>query len=152
MISIDTIKALRDKTGVSVMQCRQALEEAKGDMEKALFVLQKQSSAIAQKKSGRALGAGVVASYIHTGGAIGALLELNCETDFVAKNPEFKALASDLVMHVAAMAPENTEELAAQPFVKDPSKTVADLISSNVQKFGERTEISRFSRFSVLGN
>lgn len=159
MISIDTIKELRDKTGVSVMQCRQALEAAGGNTEKALAVLLKESARIASKKGERSLGAGVIGSYIHHGNTIGALVELNCETDFVAKNPEFKELASDLAMQVAAMSPETVSTEGAsspetallnQSFVKDPSKTITDVVTSAIQKFGENIEIARFSRFSVL--
>ena len=105
MITTEHIKALRDKTGISIMQCRQALEEAGGDMEKALVLLKKRSSEIATKKSERRLGSGVIGSYVH-GGSIGAMVKLQCETDFVARNPEFKLLADDIAMHVSAMNPQ----------------------------------------------
>lgn len=105
-ITTDRIKELRDKTGISVMQCRKALEEAGGDMDKAIIILQKQSKAVASKKADRSLKAGAVASYIHAVGGIGAMVELLCETDFVAKNAEFKALAYDIALHVAASSPE----------------------------------------------
>ena len=103
---MDMVKALRDETGVSIMQCKKALEDAGGDREKALMMLRKKSGDIAAKKSERALGAGVVASYIHSNGTVGSMLELSCETDFVAKNPEFKQLAYDIAMHAAAMNPK----------------------------------------------
>lgn len=103
---MDQIKALRDETGVSVMQVKKALEEAKGDMDKARMALRKISGEIAAKKGSRTLGAGVVTSYIHGNGSVGVLLELGCETDFVAKNEEFKKLAYDIAMHVAAMNPK----------------------------------------------
>lgn len=150
MISTEQIKELRDKTGISVMQCRKALEEAGGDMEKALVILREKSGEIADKKSDRTLGAGVVAAYVHATGIMGAIVELNCETDFVAKNPEFKALAYDIAMHVAANAPTTVDELVLQPFVKNPEVTVADMVKGAVQKFGEKTVVGRFSRFSVL--
>ncbi|MDP3661374.1 MAG: elongation factor Ts [bacterium] len=105
-ITTDQIKALRDKTGVSVMQCRKALTEAGGDSEKALVLLKKRGAEAAAKKSGRTLGAGAVASYIHPGATVGALVLLSSETDFVSRNPEFQALARDIAMHVAAMKPE----------------------------------------------
>ncbi len=105
-ITTEQIKELRDETGVSVMQCKKALEEAGGDMEKAKIVLYKISKQSAEKKSGRTLGAGVVASYIHGNGASGAMIELLCETDFVARNEDFRALARDIAMHVTALAPE----------------------------------------------
>ena len=103
---MDQIKELRDETGVSVMQVKKALEEAKGDMDKARMALRKKSGEIAAKKGDRTLGAGVVASYIHGNGSVGVLLELGCETDFVAKNEEFKKLAYEIAMHVAAMNPK----------------------------------------------
>lgn len=106
MISADQVKELRDKTGISVMQCRKALEQAEGDMKKAEIILQKQSHSIAEKKSDRELKAGAIASYIHNTGNVGAMVELFCETDFVAKNEEFKKLAYDLAMQVAATNPE----------------------------------------------
>lgn len=105
-ITTDLIKSLRDETGVSVMQCKKALEEAGGDVEKAKIILRKQSSKTASKKADRNLGAGTVACYSHAGGSVGTMVELLCETDFVAKNEDFKALAYNLAMHVAAMAPE----------------------------------------------
>jgi elongation factor Ts len=105
-ITTDLIKSLRDQTGVSVMQCKKALEEAGGDIEKALVLLRKHSSEMASKKSDRTLGAGTVAAYIHSGGAVGAMVELSCETDFVSKNEEFKKLAYEIAMQVAAANPE----------------------------------------------
>jgi elongation factor Ts len=105
-ITTSQIKELRDATGVSVMQCKKALEEAKGDLEKAQIILRKQSSKVASKKADRTLGAGTVASYMHAGGNVGSMVELLCETDFVSKNEEFKQLAYDIAMQVAATAPE----------------------------------------------
>ena len=105
-ITTEQIKELRDATGVSVMQCKKALEEAGGDIEKAKIILRKISKQSADKKAKRTLGAGIVASYIHGNGLVGALVELLCETDFVARNEEFKILARDIAMHVTALAPE----------------------------------------------
>lgn len=112
-ISMDMVKALRDETGVSIMQCKKALEDAGGDRDKALMALRKKSGDIAAKKSDRALGSGVIAAYIHANGSVGAMIELSCETDFVAKNPEFRQLAYDIAMHVAALNPEylRTEDI-----------------------------------------
>jgi elongation factor Ts len=149
MATTEEIKALREATGLSIMQCREALEAAGGDRNKALELLQKKAGEIAAKKGDRTLGAGVVVSYIHTGETVGVLLELLSETDFVAKNPEFKAAAKDIAMHVAAMNPENTAELLEQAFIKDPSKKISDLVNNTIQKFGERTEIGHFARFSI---
>lgn len=148
-ITTEEIKSLREETGLSVMQCQKALEEAHGDKEKAIELLRKTGSEIAAKKSSRELGAGVVSSYIHSGDKVGVMLELLCETDFVSKNPEFKSVAKDIGMHIAAMKPNDAKELLAQPFIKDPGLTVAELISNTVQKFGERTEVGRFVRFSL---
>jgi len=105
-ISAETVKELRDRTGVSVMQCKKALEEAKGDIAKAIEILSRKSADIARKKGDRALGAGAVAAYVHTTGQVGSMVLLSCETDFVSKNEEFKALARDIAMHAAATRPE----------------------------------------------
>lgn len=106
MITTETIKELRDKTGISVMQCKKALEEAGGNMGKALIILKKKSGEIATKKGDRALGSGAVAAYIHSTGAFGGMVVLSAETDFVAKNEEFRKLAYDIAMHVVALNPE----------------------------------------------
>ncbi len=156
MITTAEIKALREETGLSIMQCQKALEAAGGlgltgsDLTaKAIELLKEKGAEIAAKKGDRTLGAGVVASYIHSGDTVGAMVELYCETDFVAKNPEFKATAKDIAMHLAAMKPETVEELLTQPFIKDSSKTIGDIINGTVQKFGERTEIGQIIRFSI---
>ena len=107
-ISLDQVKELRDKTGISIMQCRKALEDAGGDEEKALVLLRKKGAEISAKKSDRTLGAGVVSAYIHSNGTLGAMVELSCETDFVANNEEFKKLAHDIAMHISATNPEFT--------------------------------------------
>lgn len=149
MITTEEIKSLREETGLSIMQCKKALEEANGDKSKALALLKEKGAEIASKKGDRTLGAGVVAAYIHAGDSVGVLLELLCETDFVAKNPEFKATAKEIAMHVAAMKPENTAELLEQPFIKNPSQTIGDMVNATVQKFGERTEVGNFVRYSI---
>jgi elongation factor Ts len=105
-ITTELVKELRDKTGISVMQCKKALEETGGDMEKAIVLLQKKSADIAEKKGGRTLGAGTIATYIHATGTVGTMLELLCETDFVANNEEFKKIARDIAMHVTATNPQ----------------------------------------------
>jgi len=149
MITTEEIRALREATGLSIMQCQKALEQAGGDKDKAIAILKERGAEIAAKKSDRTLGAGIVVSYIHTGDTVGTMLELLCETDFVAKNPEFKSVARDIAMHIAAMSPADTAELLEQPFIKDPRQKIVDLINSTVQKFGERTEIGHFVRFSI---
>lgn len=133
-IEMEQVKALRDETGVAVMQCKKALEEAGGDMEKARMMLRKKSGELAAKKSDRALGAGVVASYIHGNASVGAIVELSCETDFVSKNEEFKKLAYDIAMHVVATNPkyrtveditEADREKAKTFFAEEVAKTMA---------------------------
>ena len=151
MITTDQVKELREKTGISVMQCKKALDESGGDMDKAIEILKKESTHIREKKSGRDLNAGVVGAYIHGDGDIGAIVELLCETDFVAKNEEFQRLAYDIAMHITAMNPNDKETLVKGEFVKDPSLTVADLVQNATQKFGERTEVGNFTRFSISG-
>lgn len=148
-ITTDQIKELRDATGVSVMQCKKALEEAGGDMEKAKEILRKVSKSAALKKADRELKSGTIVSYIHGEGAVGVMIELLCETDFVARNDGFRQLARDIAMHIAAMNPETTEELLEQEFIKSPDKTIKNLIDEAVQKFGEKTEVGRFARYSV---
>lgn len=147
-ITTGVIKQLREKTGVSVMQCKKALEEASGDPQGAEAILKKHSVTVAKKKSERELSAGVVGSYVHDG-SIGAMVVLSCETDFVAKNPEFGALARELAMQVAAMGPESAEDLLEQSFIKNESKTVRDLLNEATQKFGERIEVDHLIRLSA---
>ncbi len=160
-ITTELVKQLRDKTGISVMQCKKALEEVGGDIEKAVALLAEKSAEIAGKKEGRILNAGIVSSYIHATGTVGTMVELLCETDFVAQNEEFKKLARDIAMHVAAANPQHlrTEETGAeqnpesvlltQPFIKNPEVTITNLLQSATQKFGEKIEIARFVRYSV---
>ncbi|MBI2086612.1 MAG: elongation factor Ts [Candidatus Zambryskibacteria bacterium] len=149
MISTEQIKQLREETGLSIMQCQKALEEALGDKAKAINILREKGAAIAAKKADRILGAGVVSSYIHTGDCVGAMVELLCETDFVAKSLEFKSVAKNIAMHIAAMSPVDVGELLGQPFIKGSGETVGDLVNGTIQKFGERTEVGRFVRYSI---
>ena len=163
-IGVDAIKTLRCMTGAGVMDCKSALEESKGDMKKAEEILREKGVASAKSKASRETNQGLVESYIHSGGRIGAIVEANCETDFVARTDDFKELAHSLAMQVAAMAPkyvdsaeipegddENPEEvcLLQQPFIKDPSKTVQDLVNEAVGRLGENVRVRRFSRFSL---
>lgn len=149
MITTEQIKALRDETGLSIQQIRIALEEAGGDKDKALELLKKESAKIASKKADRNLGAGVIGAYIHAGDSVGAIVELLCETDFVAKNPEFKATAREIAMHIAAMNPADVGELLGQPYIKGSGESIGELVNGTIQKFGERTEIGRFTRYSI---
>ena len=163
-ISLEAIKALREQTSAGVMDCKRALEEAGGDLEKATQLLLARGVATASKKSDRATQEGLVECYIHTGGRVGALVEVNCETDFVGRTPAFQQLAHDLAMQVAAMAPRyvesgsvppgeevNPEEvcLMEQPFIKDPSKTIRDLVNELVAQVGENIRVRRFERFGL---
>ncbi len=149
MITSEQVKQLRDKTGVSVMACKEALEKSGGDVEKALDFLAERGLKIAEAKSERRTKAGIVEAYIHPSKQIGVLLELRSETDFVAKNQDFQILAHDLSMHIAASCPNDIPELLSQPYVKNPEITVNDFLKEAVQKFGENIEISRFNRFNI---
>ena len=193
-ISASTVKELREMSGAGMMDCKKALTEASGDLEKAIDILRKTGMAKARKKSGRSAKEGIILPYIHPGAKLGVLLEINCETDFVANTDDFKNLSKDIAMHIAASAPmsvsreeipqktlEREKEIYAdqarqsgkpeniiekmtegrlnkfyqenvlleQTFVKDPDKTVADLITETVAKLGENILISRFSRFQL---
>lgn len=158
MATTEDIKALRKKTGVSVMQCKKALEEADGDEEKALLFLRKKSSEIAQKKSDRAFGAGKVASYIHSNGSVGVLIELVSETDFVANNDEFSGLARDIAMHIAAMNPKaiRKEDISQEEadkmlaVIKEESAEELKGKSDDIQKKILDGKIEAFYKESVL--
>ncbi len=149
MITPEQIKQLRDRTGVSVMACKKALEEAAGDFDKALSFLAERGSKVAEAKSERATKAGIIESYIHPNKQIGVLLELRSETDFVAKNADFQIIARDIAMHIAASSPVDVEGLIGQPYIKNSDITVGDYLKEAIQKFGENIEIARFSRFNV---
>ena len=164
-VTVESIKTLRAQTGAGIMDCKHALEETNGNVEQAEEILRQQGIAAAAKKASRSANQGLVESYIHSGGRIGALVEVNCETDFVARTPEFREMAHDLAMQVAAMSPlyvdgddvpddqedVNPQEacLMQQPFIKDPSKSVQDLVTETVAKVGENVRVKRFIRFSL---
>jgi elongation factor Ts len=194
-VTATMVKQLRDKTGVGMMKCKAALAEAKGDLGEAEKILRKQGVAAAAKKADRATGEGLVAAYIHTGGKIGVLVEVNCETDFAARSEDFQELVKGVAMHVAAAAPKYVRRedvapellasereiareqalrsgkpetvvakivegkiekffaevcLLEQPYVKDPDRTVGQLITDAVSKIGENIQLRRFARY-VLG-
>jgi elongation factor Ts len=146
---IEDIKQLRDKTGLSVMLCKKALEESGGDEVSALEWLRKQGIEMAEKKADRETKAGIVEAYIHGNGQVGVLVELKSETDFVAKNPAFKDLAHNIAMHIAASNPADVETLLKQSYIKNLDITVGEYMTDNVQKFGENIEITRFERFAL---
>lgn len=148
MIDSDNVKKLRELTGAGVMECKRALKEAKGDFDVAKDIIAEKGMLKAEKKAERKTGSGVLESYVHNG-RVGVLLELRCETDFVARTDDFKNLAHDLVMQIAAMNPENVEALLAQPFVKDSSKTVEAVIKQVIGKIGENMKVERFMRYEL---
>ena len=192
MVSATMVKELRERTGVGLMDCKRALQESGGDIEKAIEVLRKKGLASAAKKSGRITAEGLVDSYIHGGGRIGVLVEVNCETDFVAKTEDFKTLVRDIAMHIAASNPRyvSREEVPAQeldkekeiirgqalnegkpekivdrmiegriekyikeislleqPFIKDPDRTIQEVLNEKISSIGENISVRRFVRF-----
>ena len=158
------VKDLREQSGAGIMDCRNALLETKGDMEKAQQILKEQGFTKAQKKATRSATQGLIDAYIHTGGRVGTMVEVNCETDFVARTDEFKELAHELAMQVAAMSPQfiSAEELPEgaeiepqaaclllQPYIKSPDKTIQDIITETIAKVGENIKVGRFARFEL---
>ena len=164
MVSTEDVKRLREETGAGVMDSKRALEQAGGNFEQARQLLREQGSAAAAKRTDRATSQGLVEAYIHGAGRIGALVEVNCETDFVARTDTFRALARDVAMQVAAMNPLGLEPdevpndapgdksqhaLLTQAFIKDSSKTIGDLVKEAIAQTGENVRITRFSRFEL---
>lgn len=158
------IKELRGKTGAGVIDCKKALLEAEGSFEKAIEILNQRGLALAHKKADRAADQGIIEAYVHQGGQIAALVEVNCETDFVARTDEFKELAHNLALQIAAMSPQfispedipqetDTDPkiacLLLQPFIKDPNKTVQEIITETIAKVKENIKIRRFIRFEL---
>ncbi|MGA2671387.1 MAG: translation elongation factor Ts [Dehalococcoidia bacterium] len=163
-ISIEAVKELRKRTNVGIADCNKALLDVGGDMDKAIELLKQRGVGIAAKKKDAAATEGVIEAYIHHTKRVGALVELNCETDFVARTAEFKELAHDLAMQITAAAPQflTSEEmppqaetdpqtvcLLSQPFIKDPTKTVQEVITETIAKVGENIKVSRFARFEL---
>jgi len=148
-ISMDEIKKLRKETGARIMDCKKALEESKGDYKKALEVVEEKGLARAEKNADRETKAGYVASYVHNNGQVASLVEIVCETDFVAKNDEFVTMARDIAMHVTAMNPENVKDLLEQEFIRDASVTIAMMLKSLSGKIGEKMVITRFVRYEI---
>ncbi|MFH0838924.1 MAG: translation elongation factor Ts [Candidatus Omnitrophota bacterium] len=174
-LNVDVIKQIREKTGAGVMDCKHALKDADGNIDKAIEILNRKGIAIAQKKSSRVAKEGVISSYIHHSNKIGVLLEVNCETDFVARNDEFGAFVKDITMQVAATDPKfiTTEEvnpdmvkglndqekqefftqhcLLEQPFIKDQALIIKNYLTQLIAKIGENIVIRRFIRYQVGG-
>ena len=145
---MEKIQKLREMTGAGVMECKRALDQAGGDIEKAKAIIFEAGLARAEKKSERKTGAGLLETYVHNN-RVGVLLELRCETDFVARNEKFKELAHDIVMHIAAMNPETAEELLAQNFIKNDSITIEQLIKSSIATIGENIKVEKFCRYEL---
>jgi len=164
-ISAKQVMELRERTGAGVMDCRRALMDTEGDMNRAAEILRENGIERAEKKAGRETRQGLIESYIHAGGRVGALVELNCETDFVARNPQFRELAHELAMQVAAMNPSHVGDPAAdgdespagdnplleQAYIRDSSHTIRDLIKNGIASFGENIVIRRMARFELGG-
>ena len=143
------VQRLRTETNAGVMDCKRALEDAQGDFENAKGLLRERGLASLKKKSGREAKEGSVASYVHAGGRVGAIVEIASETDFVSRSPEFQKLAQEVAMHVAAMDPKSVDELLAQAYIRDASKTVNDLVTTLAASVGENVSIRRFQRFAL---
>ena len=163
-VSVELVRNLRDQTGAGIMDCKDALEKSDGDMEKAVLALREKGVASVAKRAGKDTNEGVIDTYLHTGGRVGAIVELGCETDFVARTEEFQKLAHEIAMQVAAMAPlyvdaDEIEEgdtrppaqitLMQQPFIKNSSSSVGEMVKELAAKVGENIRVVRFSRLSV---
>jgi elongation factor Ts len=163
-ITTTDIKELREQSGAGIMECRNALIEAEGNIDKALQCLKEKGLLKAKRKIERKTGQGVIEAYIHTGGRIGSMVEVNCETDFVARTDEFKELAHHLAMQITALSPRYVSEeeipegvdvepqtacLLRQPYIKNPDMTVQDIIVETIAKVGENIKVSRFARFEL---
>jgi elongation factor Ts len=175
VVTTSLVKELREQTGAGIMDCKRALEEANGDLKKASDLLKQSGLAKAEKKLGRAANQGLIETYVHAGGRIASMIELNCETDFVARTSDFKTIAREIAMQVAAMNPKYVSEdavpaeawagfeaeygdrkkaaeavcLLQQPFIRDPKLTIGELIRQGVAKLGENVQVQRFARFEV---
>ena len=163
-ISADAIKELRERTSAGIMDCKNALQDANGDMDQAIALLRERGIATVAKKASRAANEGLIETYVHAGGRIGVIVELNCETDFVARTDDFKELAHNIALQVAAMDPQAIDDerplddldtsdgeprLLHQPFVKDSSQTIGNLVTDTVAKVGENIVIRRFVRYGL---
>ncbi len=163
-VDVKLVRTLRDQTGAGIMDCKEALEKSDGDMEKAVQALREKGVASATKRVGKDTNEGVIETYLHTGGRVGAMVELGCETDFVARTEEFQKLAHDICMQIAAMGPvyidaDEIEEgddrppaqvaLMLQPFIKNGSASVGEMVKELAGKVGENIRVVRFSRLAV---
>ncbi|SNZ12160.1 translation elongation factor Ts [Hydrogenobacter hydrogenophilus] len=156
MISAEMVKALREMTGAGMLECKKALEEAEGDIEKAKEILRIKGLAKAEKKAGRETKEGIIQTYVSDDRKVGVILELNCETDFVARNEQFNELALNIAKHIASLSENankegSAEDILNQPYFQDPSKTLQEVIKSAIAKIGENIQIRRFARFDTDG-
>lgn len=148
-ISLELIRRLKEETGAPVIRVKKVLEEVGGDEKKAFGILQKEGFEKAAKKEGRETSQGLIETYIHHSGKVAALVELFCETDFVARNELFKNLAHDLALQVASMGANSAEELSSQEFIKDPTKKISDLVKEVIAKTGENVRVGRIYRVEL---
>lgn len=148
-ISASDVRALREQTGAGIMEAKEALTESGGDTNVAMDILRKKGALKAAKKADRDTREGRVTSYLHNTGKLGVLLKIYSETDFVARNEQFLQLSHDIALHITGMSPKNVEELLAQDFVKDPSKTVQDVLNEYIARLGENIQIGDFVRYEL---
>ncbi len=148
-VSMKDIKKLREITNARVMDCKKALEEAKGNLKKAQELVKKKGLARAEKNKDRETKAGFIGHYVHTNGMVGSMVEVLCETDFVAQNKEFKKLAKELAMHITLHAPKDVEELMSQDYIKDPENTVETVVKALSGKIGEKMVVRNFVRYEI---
>ncbi len=149
MAKIDDLKKIRNMTGVSVDAIRKALEEADGEIERALVLLKNRGETMAAKKASRQTGEGIVSCYIHANNKVGVMVKVLCETDFVARTEQFKKLGHELAMHIAAMEPATVEDLFSQAYIRDQDITIDALVKDHIAKLGENIRIGEFCRFEI---
>jgi len=148
MISVEQIKKLREETGVSISECKKALEQTKGDFEKAKELLRKLGQKFAEQRKEKETENGIIDSYVHSGKKVGVMIEINCESDFVARSEDFKKLAHELCLQIAAISPEEIP-LLEQPWIRDDKKTIKELVNEYTAKFGENIVLKRFIRYEL---
>lgn len=148
-VDINLLKQLRNETGVSLADCRKALEETDNNYEKAKDWLKKHGVEKAEEKVDRQTSQGLIESYIHQNGRVGVMVEVLCETDFVARTEDFKNLTHEIAMQVAAMNPKDVSTLLKQEYIRDSSKTIEAMIKETIAKLGENIVVKRFQRFSL---
>lgn len=148
-ISLDLLKKLREETGAGVSDCRQALEDAQGDFAKARKLLEERGLEKAKKKEGKETAEGIISAYVHATNKVGVLIELRCETDFVARTDDFKNLAKEISLQVTAMNPKDIKELMDSPYIRDPKQTIEALVKATIAKVGENITVAKFTRMEL---